>query len=240
MLNQYIVSFRESFEAILVVFVIFAYVTKTRRQDLLKYVLYGAILALIFSMMFGVLTIMLYNSFPPSIRELFEAFSSFLAVVILNYTVVWTFSRGKNIKASIEEKTSTAIRTSTTALAFLSLLLVFREGVEMFLFLTPFFISNPLQTVLATLLGIFSSTLLSYLIFIVGLKMDLRKFFFYTSLLLILVAGSMLNSGFHELVEFLESFNFSNVDVIERVGLLSTGVYLLAAILITVRSYVKN
>ncbi len=237
MLDQYVLSLRESFEAVLVTFILVSYLTRVGRKDLLRSVLYGILLALVLGIVFGIATMTLFTLYF-SMKELFEVLSSLLAVAVLTYTVVW-FSR-RNVKKDIEEKAYHAIKTSALALTLLSFFLVFREAVELLLFLTPFFITVPLQTTLALFLGILSSALLGYLIFMVGLKINMRKFFFYTSLLLILIASSLLNSAFHELTEVLEDLEFSNIDPIETLGPLIVGAYLITTVSITVKSYVRG
>ncbi|MEE8232799.1 MAG: FTR1 family protein, partial [Thermoplasmata archaeon] len=43
---------------------------------------------------------------------------------------------------------------------------------------------------------------LAYAVFRVGVRLDLRRFFFFTSILLILLAGGLFGYAIHELMEF--------------------------------------
>jgi high-affinity iron transporter len=51
-----------------------------------------------------------------------------------------------------------------------SFIVVFREGLETVLFLTPFLIDNALATLAGAILGIASALIFSYIIFVLGMK----------------------------------------------------------------------
>ena len=85
-----------------------------------------------------------------------------------------------------------------------SFIIVFREGIELVLFMTPFLISDTFGTVVGTVLGISVSFVFSYIVFIAGVKLNIEKIFFFTSILLVLIAGGLLGYGTHEFVEYLE------------------------------------
>ncbi|GBC74988.1 Ferrous iron permease EfeU [archaeon HR06] len=90
-----------------------------------------------------------------------------------------------------------------------SFIVVFREGLETVLFLTPFFINTPFNSSLGTFLGSLLAITIAYLIFFLGIKLNLKKFFYFTSILLILLAGGLAGYGTHELIEYAEKVNFS-------------------------------
>jgi high-affinity iron transporter len=52
-------------------------------------------------------------------------------------------------------------------------------------------------------LGIISGFVLAFAIFKVGMKINLHRFFYFTSILLILLAGGLLGYGLHELTEYV-------------------------------------
>jgi high-affinity iron transporter len=63
--------------------------------------------------------------------------------------------------------------------------------------------------VVGAILALASSPLFSHTIFIIGLKMNLKTFFYYTSMLLIFIAGGLPGYGVHEVIEYLEVKNIS-------------------------------
>lgn len=53
--------------------------------------------------------------------------------------------------------------------------------------------------------GVLTSLALAYAIFVVGTRINLRKFFYFTSILLVLLAGGLTGYGVHEVIEYSES-----------------------------------
>jgi high-affinity iron transporter len=79
---------------------------------------------------------------------------------------------------------------------------VFREGLETVLFLTPFLVEDAFGTATGLLLGVVTSVALAYAIFFAGMKISMRRFFYFTSILLVLLAGGLAGYGVHELIEY--------------------------------------
>jgi high-affinity iron transporter len=79
---------------------------------------------------------------------------------------------------------------------------VFREGLETVLFLTPFLVEDAVGTVVGLLLGVVTSVVLVYAIFFAGMKISIGRFFYFTSILLVLLAAGLAGSGIHELIEY--------------------------------------
>jgi len=50
---------------------------------------------------------------------------------------------------------------------------------------------------------VLTSLIFSYIVFVAGMKINIRKFFYFTSILLILLAGGLAGYGAHELTEYL-------------------------------------
>ena len=88
------------------------------------------------------------------------------------------------------------------ALFVVAFLAVFREGIELALFLLAARLaSNPVQTLTGALLGLASATVLGWILFTSSGKLSLRGFFGATNILLIVFAAGMVGLGIHELNE---------------------------------------
>jgi high-affinity iron transporter len=84
----------------------------------------------------------------------------------------------------------------------LAFLAVVREGIELALFLTASaFASTAAQTFSGALIGLFTSILLGWLLFKTTVRLDLRRFFQVTGILLILFAAGLVAHGVHEFNE---------------------------------------
>lgn len=201
---QYLLTFREVLEAALLVAIIVAYLGRTGRLALTRYAWYGVYAAVGASLVLGAAVWILYGSLAEAQEKLFEATAAFVAVAVLTSMILWMATKARTIRSSIEGRVELAAATSTAALGLtgLAFVLVFREGLETVLFLTPFLVQDVGLTLLGAALGIGGGFLLAYAIFRVGIRLDLRRFFYFTSVLLILLAGGLLGYGIHELIEY--------------------------------------
>ena len=203
MLGQYLITFREVFEAALITSIIIAYLSRTNRKSLIPYIWYGVIAATISSIVIGGFIYLVYGILPKSAQALFEGVSALIAVVVLSSVVYWMATKGRVLKAEIEKRVEAATtRSSKQALTLLAFTVVVREGLETVLFLTPFLISEAMSTLIGLLSGTLSALVLTYGIFVIGMKINIRRFFYYTSILLILLAGGLLGYGVHEFIEY--------------------------------------
>ncbi|MEM1986472.1 MAG: FTR1 family protein [Candidatus Micrarchaeia archaeon] len=209
MLAQYLITFREAFEAALVVAIIFSYLIRTGRHGLTRFIWYGIYLAIAASLGLASLILLAYGILSKSFQLLFEATAAFTAVIVLSSMIYWMAVKGRYIKKEMEQRIE-AITTKGTIIGLVSIsfVVVFREGLETVLFLTPLLLNDAAATLVGVVAGITSALILSYGIFIVGMKINLQKFFYFTSLLLILLAGGLAGYGVHELVEYYEYSGF--------------------------------
>jgi len=205
MLGQYLITFREAFEAVLIISIILAYLAKTGRKSLSRYVWHGVYLSLTLSIILGVFVWFIYGVLPKTFQILFEALTAFIAVIVLSSMIYWMATKGKHIKEEVEQRVETVVTRSTTfGLTSISFIVVFRECIETVLFLIPFLLNDIMGTIVGMILGAITSIVFAYAIFVVGVKINIRKFFYFTSILLILLAGGLAGYGTHELIEYLK------------------------------------
>jgi high-affinity iron transporter len=110
---------------------------------------------------------------------------------------------GGNLKSEIESQTSlAALGNGQKALFVLSFLAVFREGIELALFLLAARLaSSPMETLTGALLGLAAAIALGWVFFTSTRKLSLRNFFSATNIMLIIFAAGMVGLGVHELNE---------------------------------------
>lgn len=208
MLPQFLIVFREAFEALLLVAIVAAYLAKTGRPALRKHVYLGSIAAIMASLVLGVGVYMVYTSLPFS-TALLEAVAAFIAVPVLTSVVVWMAREGKHLKKRLEERVDRALQEKAgrvgLVMAVLGFILVFREGLETVLFLFPLTMSLGIESTLIGLLGgLAAAGLLVTAISRLSLRLDLRKFFLTMSILIIFIASGILGYGVHELLDYME------------------------------------
>jgi high-affinity iron transporter len=202
MLGQYLIVFREGFEAALICSILLAYLFRTKRAHLARYVYYGVVISLAGSILLGGAILAIYGLILESVQVLFEGIAALIAAAVITWMIHWMAAKGRTIKRDMEKE----IEKITTAygLTAFTVIAVFREGLETVLFLTPFLVSNLRATLTGMLLGLLSALGFSYIIFISGMKINIKSFFYYTSILLILLAAGLIGYGTHELLEYAE------------------------------------
>jgi high-affinity iron transporter len=136
-------------------------------------------------------------------EEIFEGIAMLLAAGVLTWMIFWMQAHAGSLKNEIEVQTSQATRKNGKAALFvLAFLAVFREGIELALFLLATRLaSNPVQTVTGALMGLAAAVILGWVLFTSTRRLSLQGFFSVTNALLIIFAAGMVGLGVHELNE---------------------------------------
>ncbi len=197
---EFIVAFREFFEISLLVGIMLAYLGKTRNQRYSRDVWMGVVLAGLASV--GVAGAFKLGSVEfADVEALFEGITLLLAAVLVTWLILWMM-RQKKIAQEIEDGLKTNIdvgsEVGVTAFSFIS---VFREGVEIVLFIGGISLSTGAINFAGVIVGALAAIALGYLVFNSIVKLNLRSFFTVTSAILILLAAGLVSQGVHELEE---------------------------------------
>jgi len=203
MYAQIIISLREGFEAALLIAIVLLYLKRNGFEKHSKYLLAGGLIGIVAS---GVIGVIAYNAYLlVEDKELAEAIGAFIAVPILTSIIYWMAKKGRGMKTSIDKEVERKINLRGAIGIFsLGVIFVFREGLETVIFLLPLIFIQPYASALGIWVGVGIALLISYLIFIAGLRIDFNKFFYFTSLMIVFVASGILGQGIHELLEYLE------------------------------------
>lgn len=205
MIGQFLLTFREVLEAALVTSIILAHLVRTNRRSLMKYVWLGVSAATMASLILGLSIWLVYGFLSESTQVLFEGLAAIFAVAVLSSMILWLATKGKEIRQEVENRAEAiATRGGRLALWSFSFVVVFREGLETVLFLTSLLPGDFRGTIVGAVLGVLASLAFSYGVFAVGMRIDLRRFFYFTSVLLVLLAGGLAGYGVHELIEYAE------------------------------------
>jgi len=212
MLPTFLLSLREGLEAALIIGIVLGAVSKIHRKDLIPFVWMGVLSAAIVS----ILTAVVFTTFGMSLEEeaemIFEGITMLIAAGILTWMIFWMGKQARFLKSELEDGVNKAVAsTGKRAVFTLAFMAVVREGVELAIFITAAFfagdpsqvMSNTIQTLAGTILGLGTAALLGYTIFATTVRLDLRKFFQVTGILLILFAAGLVAHGVHEFNEAL-------------------------------------
>ena len=203
MLASFLLSLREGLEAALIIGIVLGVLLKIKRTDLNGVVWRGVGLAVLLSFLAAIALNLLGMEFEGKGEEIFEGVAMLLAAGVLTWMILWMQNHGGNLKNEIEKKTNQAtLGNGQKALFALAFLAVFREGIELALFLLAARLtSSPLQTLSGALLGLLVATILGWALFTSTMKLSLRGFFGATNILLIIFAAGLVGLGIHEFNE---------------------------------------
>ena len=205
MLPSFLIMLREGIEAALIVGIIAGYLARTGRSDLLPTVWIGVLLAVALSLFVGAAVLAIGAQFPQRTQELFEAVVGAVAVVVLISMVFWMRKAARSIKRTMEHDIDAALadaRGPAWPLIGMSFFAVAREGLESVFFLLALFQQSPGPTApVGALLGIAVAVALGYGIYRCGVRLDLRRFFRWTGVFIILVAAGLASAVLRNLHE---------------------------------------
>jgi len=197
-----IISLREGIEAALVIAVMLSYLRKSGRQDLKRFVVWGAIVAVLASVGVALVMGLVWGIVEGPVLATFEGVVVLLAALLLTTMILWMWNAGGSIASEIEESVERkSLSQSGAGIALLSFSLVMREGVELVLFTAALVIQEGLEIYLGITLGLLIALGLGAAIYQGSLRVSLGSLFRWTSVFLILVAAGMVAYGIHELQE---------------------------------------
>ncbi|MEZ0397201.1 MAG: iron uptake transporter permease EfeU [Anaerolineales bacterium] len=203
MLPAFLLSLREGLEAALIIGIVLGALRKINRPDLKPAVWAGTGGAILVSLLAGGLLTALGLSLEGKAEEIFEGFTMLMAAGILTWMIFWMNRQGRHLRAELESGVRQAASASNRRALFgLAFLAVVREGVELALFLSAAaFAVQGGGTLAGALLGLAAAILLGWLLFTATLRLNLRRFFQVTGILLILFAAGLVAHGVHEFNE---------------------------------------
>ncbi|MBI5352183.1 MAG: FTR1 family protein [Chloroflexi bacterium] len=212
MVSTYLLSLREGLEAALIIGIVLGALRKIQRPDLLPSLWLGVLSAVIVSVLSAILLTVFGLELEGNVEVIYEGVTMFLAAGILTWMIFWMSGQARNIKGELEDGVNKAVARSASgknSIFWLSFVAVVREGVELALFLTAAFFagnneqvgSNTIQVLAGTLLGLGTAVLFGWSLLASAARLDLRRFFQVTGILLILFAAGLIAHGIHEFNE---------------------------------------
>lgn len=201
MLQSLVITLREGVEAALIVGIVLGYLQKTGRRGWARYVYWGLSTAVLASLVVAWIVHRLRVT-----EDAYEGWLMLAGAVFVASMVYWMWRTGKRLKQEIETRLSklsaSPPRAAPLAVFLFVFLMVFREGIETVLFLAAVSLrTSELWNFLGGIAGLAMAVGLGVAFFKGSLKVDLRRFFTVTSLVLFVVATQLFVSGIHELSE---------------------------------------
>lgn len=203
-MGAFVIVLREAFEASLVLGLVFAFLDKTgQRERHGSAVWQGTGWAIALSIAMGALLFLTVGELEGTAEQVYEGTAMLLAAGVVTWMVFWMRRQARTIGGELRSQVGQAVaHGGGLALATVAFVAVAREGLETALFL---FVSVGDNGVLATTiggaLGLAAAIVLGLGLYRGSLKLDLRRFFLYTGLLVIAFAAYLIAGGLHEFGE---------------------------------------
>lgn len=206
-MNEFIIVFRESLEACLIIGIIYLLLEKNNLKKELKQVWLGVFSAIAASVVVAISLNYVKDSIGnESISALFEGLSMYITAGLLWYVIFW-LSKHVSQREGMEKKANQAIAASGWGIYLLVFFAILREGFETALFLLGSFSMTGAFSYIGFFAGLILALLIGYAIVIQGRKINLRLFFQGTTLMLAIFASGMIAFGTHEMEEFMVKGN---------------------------------
>lgn len=203
MLAALLITLREGLEAALIVGIVIGYLKKIGYLDRQRYAWLGVLVALAGSVGLAFGLQRLGVELEGQVEQIFEGTTMFLAVIVLTWMIFWMRYQARFLKAGLERDVRQATLSGQNwGLFGLTFVAVFREGVETALFLSAAAFANEgTTTLIGAVVGLVIAVALGWAMYASAIRLNIRRFFDITSILLLLFAAGLLAHGVHEFQE---------------------------------------
>lgn len=197
MFASFLITFRETLEAALIIGLVFAFLKKSNEEKLYKHAYLGIFAGIILSIISAVLFNTLAGGFVDRSEEIFEGVTMLIGAILLTTVIIFMQNHGKHLKKKMSHEME---KKEGFGIFLLVLVSILREGVETVIFLAAASYATGISIV-ESVLGVVIAIALGYLIYRTSINVNIKKFFAYSSFLLILFAAGLVAHGVHELEE---------------------------------------
>lgn len=200
MFSSYLLSLREGIEVALLIGITLGTLRKLERPQLVPVVWSGTISAVVISLITAIILNRIGLSLEGDAEKIFEGITMLVAAGVLTWMIFWMRRQARTLRVGLETDIRWAVlHSGKKALFIVAFVAVLREGIELALFLTSATMTSTVQqTLLGSVLGLSTAIILGWVLFVTTIKLDLRRFFDLTGILLILFAAGLVAHGIHE------------------------------------------
>lgn len=201
MIASFIITFREALEAALVVGIILSYLAKIKQTKYNNIVYIGIVSGLLASIIGALLFINIAGGFSGRAEQIFEGVTMLVGALLLTTMILWMMKQ-RHIAGELQHRVATELSEAHRfGLFLLVFIAILREGIETVIFLGAASFVSTDNNLIGGLLGITIAVFLGYLMFVGSMRINLKKFFAITNILLILFAAGLVAHGVHEFQE---------------------------------------
>ena len=203
MLNAFIIVWRESLEALLVIGVLLAWIARQPEPSRLRRGLWlGTLAGIGLAALLGYVTFALQSQFSEESLEIFQLCMVLLTAALIVQMVFWMYRHGRHMKRQLEQQAENS--SGSWGIGAIAMLAVAREGAETVIFLYGLTLEAAGRELLRLSAGALAGFVLAiftgWAIVRSSRFINTRILFIISGFLLLLVAQSMLANGVDRLI----------------------------------------
>ncbi|MGJ3249739.1 MAG: FTR1 family iron permease [Elainellaceae cyanobacterium] len=199
-LPTFVITLREGVEAALVVGIVMAYLKKVNQTRLYAWVYSGIGAGIGASVVVGVLLSGVLvalqtseNGYAQVLKPALEGVFGVVAIALLSWMLIWMTQQAKSMKGEIEDSITSALRDTGAGWGVFGLIAVavLREGFETVVFIIAKFEQGGMATA-GAIAGLMGAVGIGILLFRLGIRINLRRFFQVMGVLLLLIVCGLV------------------------------------------------
>lgn len=196
-----IITFRETFEIVLVIGIVLTFLSKLQQPIYKKFVWWGVATGILISIALAYFINVFFGGLTGRPEKIFEGVLMFITAVFLTWMIMWIHKQ-KDVARKIKEKVSMHVEKGYGIGIFILLATsVFREGTETVLYLKASSIAGATNQLNGAIMGIVAALFFGYLLFRWAMRVNISTVFNITGVFLIMFAAGLVSHGVHEFQE---------------------------------------
>jgi high-affinity iron transporter len=204
MLATLVIFLREGVEASLIIAILLAYLNRVGRREHFRDVFLGVGAALILATAGGAVAFQTIRSYNGSRGQtIFETITYLLAATVLTYMTFWMRRHARSLSTELRARADAALDgRARWGLALLAFQAVGREGLETVVFtLAIIFSTSTAGALSGAVIGLAGGLGIAFVIYRLGHKLNLARFFTVIGVLLMVFAAGLLADSVQNLQE---------------------------------------
>src|SRR5215471_6342562 len=204
MLATLVIFLREGVEASMIIAILLAYLNRIGRREHFRDVFIGVGAALILATAGGAVAYATIRSYDGSrVQTIFETVTYLVAAAVLTYMTFWMRSHARSLSKELRARAEAALDgRARWGLGLLAFQAVGREGLETVVFtLAIVFSTSPAGALSGAVLGLAGSLVIAFVIYRLGHRLNLSRFFTVIGVLLMVFAAGLLADAIQNMQE---------------------------------------
>jgi high-affinity iron transporter len=204
MLATLVIFLREGVEASMIIAILLAYLNRIGRREYFRDVFIGVGAALVLATAGGAVAYATIRSYDGSrVQTIFETVTYLVAATVLTYMTFWMRSHARSLSKELRARAEAALDgRARWGLGLLAFQAVGREGLETVVFTLAIMFSTSAASALGgAVIGLAGSLVIAFVIYRLGHRLNLSRFFTVIGVLLMVFAAGLLADSVQNMQE---------------------------------------